>query len=319
MVKKYISLLLIVFVFIVASTLYFFTGQVQKGRHFKKFSVVCTTGMIADAVQQICGDTVDVVALMGPGVDPHLYHARESDVHRLSAADLVLYNGLHLEGKMGSLFEKMGRTKKVYAVADGVVPEKLLASEDGANLYDPHIWFDVALWIEVVKGITDQLIRYNSDYADLYEKRSSHYRESLEKLDNYVKKTIQQIPFERRILITAHDAFNYFGRAYGIEVVGLQGISTESEVGTGDVMRLVDLIVSRDVPAIFTEASIPQRNIEAVQRAVQARGKKLIIGAELFSDTLGNPGTQGETYVGMVRYNCDSIASALCHVKKESL
>jgi manganese/zinc/iron transport system substrate-binding protein len=276
----------------------------------EKLHVVTTTGIIADAVQEIGGDKVQVQALMGPGVDPHLYHARESDIQRLASADIIFYSGLHLEGKMGILFERMSKQLPTYAVTEVIQPEQLRSS-GFAGLYDPHVWFNVQLWSQVIAGIRDRLIEHDPKNAEVYKKRGEAYLKTLQELNAYIKHRASELPKSRRVLITAHDAFNYFGDAYGFEVVGLQGISTDSDVGTADVTRLVDLIVERAVPVVFTEASIPSRNIEAVQRAAQARGQKVAIGPELYSDTLGEHGTMAETYSGMVRSNIDMIIEAL--------
>lgn len=276
----------------------------------KNVQVVVTTEIIADAVRAIGGDKVTVQALMGPGVDPHLYHARESDVQRLANADIIFYNGLHLEGKMGLLFDGMKKRLPTYGIAD-FIEKKRLQSSGFDGLYDPHVWFDVQLWILAVNVIRDKLIEHDPSHAKYYSERALVYTEQLQNLDAYIKQRVAELPEGRRVLITAHDAFNYFGKAYGFKVIGLQGISTDSEVGTADVTRLVESIVKQNVPALFTEASIPARNIEAVQRAAQARGQIIAIGPELYSDTLGEPGTVAETYQGMVRYNIDAIVEAL--------
>ncbi len=272
--------------------------------------VVCTTGIVADAVANIAGAYAEVEYLMGPGVDPHLYRARESDVHRLASADIIFYNGLHLEGKMDDVFERMAVQKPTVAVTDGIPRDALIPSEF-AGLYDPHVWFDVTLWRYTIDTIVNELEHQFPEYADAYRKNADWYRKQLDALDQYVRSMVRQIPAEKRRLITAHDAFSYFGKTYGFDVVGLQGISTDSQVGTYDIMQLADYIVRHRVPTIFVEASIPQRNIQAVQEAVAARGYALAIGDQLYSDTLGPPGSQAETYVDMVHYNIQTIVSAL--------
>ena len=275
-----------------------------------KLAVVATTGMIADAVRRVAGDKAHVMALMGPGVDPHLYHARESDVQRLASADIIFYNGLHLEGKMGQIFEQMARRVPTYAITDGI-DRALLRQSQFAHTYDPHIWFELPLWMKAVEKIRDSLIENDPAHQQEYRSNAAHYLKELAELDAYIHKKVATLPERRRVLITAHDAFSYFGRAYGFTVVSLQGISTDSEVGIGDVMRVVNYIVQHDVPAIFAETSLPQKAIEAVQQAVEFQGKKVMVGPELYSDTLGEPGTVQETYLGMVRSVVDRIVDAL--------
>ena len=275
-----------------------------------KLSIVTTTGIIADTVQQIGGDLVQIQALMGPGVDPHLYHARESDVHRLAAADIIFYNGLHLEGKMGQILEHMANQVPTYAVTAAINPSELRSS-GFTKTYDPHVWFDVQLWQHVATGIRDVLIKHDPAHAEQYRANTEKFLQELNDLDASIFKRIATIPEQSRVVITAHDAFSYFGRRYGVTIVSLQGISTDSEVGINDVMRVVDYIVEHNVPAIFAEASLPRRTIDAVVQAVQVRGKRVVVGPELYSDTLGEPGTPSGTYVGMVRIVVDRIVDAL--------
>ncbi|MEX0671949.1 MAG: zinc ABC transporter substrate-binding protein, partial [Candidatus Babeliales bacterium] len=218
-------------------------------------TIVCTTSMITDIVKTIVGDTATVYGLMGPGIDPHLYRARESDVAKLEAADIIFYNGLHLEGKMAELFEKMAATKTTVGVADNI-PKELLLESDFAGHYDPHIWFDVSLWAQVARSITNTLCAANQKDCPAYQERAQIVIDQLIQLDSDIRRKIQAIPQENRILVTAHDAFSYFGRRYGFEVHGLQGISTESEAGAKDVKNLVNLIVKKRVHAIFVESSI---------------------------------------------------------------
>ncbi len=273
--------------------------------------IVTTTGMIGDAVTHVGGKRVQVTSLMGPGVDPHLYKASEGDVARLASADIIFYNGLHLEGKMVDIFKQMKHRKPTFAVAEGVDPDRLIHSEKFASSHDPHIWFDVTLWQQAVAYIRDVLIRLDPEGASTYRQNCAAYLQQLEALDRYVRSRIGEIPTERRVLITAHDAFEYFGRAYGLEVHGLQGISTASETGTADIQRLAGFIVKRKIPAIFVETSVPRRYIEALQQAVRSRGFRVDIGGSLFSDAMGNPGTPEGTYLGMVQHNVDVIVNAL--------
>ena len=275
-------------------------------------NIVATTGMIADAVRMVGGDKVEVTGLMGPGVDPHLYKASAGDVALLSNADLIFYNGLHLEGKMSEIFEQMKkRGIDTVAVSDGIDRSLLLTPPEFKGNYDPHIWFDVSLWMSVVETVRDSLIRKDPDNADLYRVNTEHYLVMLSELNEYVKARTQTLPEDKRVLITAHDAFNYFGRGYGYEVRGLQGISTDAEAGTADVQALAGLVVKRKIPAVFVESSVPPKYIEAVQAAVRARGFNVEVGGELFSDAMGNPGTPEGNYIGMVRHNINTIVNAL--------
>jgi manganese/zinc/iron transport system substrate-binding protein len=277
-----------------------------------KLNIVTTTGMIADTVKNVGGEHVHVTGLMGPGIDPHLYKASENDVQRLQAADVVFYNGLHLEAQMGEVLERMNDFGiKTVAVTDSIDRSLLQAPPEFAGNYDPHIWFDVTLWMMAVEQVRDTLMEVNPDNASAYEANAQAYLTQLEELHQYVLEQANTIPAEKRILITAHDAFNYFGRAYGFEVRGLQGISTEAQAGTADVKALADFIVEKQIPAIFVESSVPQRNVEAVQAAVRAQGFEVKIGGSLFSDAMGTEGTPEGTYIGMVRHNIDTIVTAL--------
>lgn len=277
----------------------------------RPIQVVTTTNIIADAVKQVGGERVKVTALMGPGVDPHLYKAREGDVRRLAQADLVFYHGLHLEAKMAEILDRMKRSVPTYAVGTAVDPSQLLYPEGSAGYPDPHIWFDVRLWMRVVSFIADTLAKHDSVNAAFYRSRAKAYLQELTGLDRYIREQVGRIPPEQRVLVTAHDAFSYFGRAYGFEIRGLQGISTVGEVSVADVQELADFIVRRRIRAIFVETSVPTRNIKAVQEAVRARGWNVRIGGELYSDSLGEPGSEAGTYVGMVRYNVRTIVEAL--------
>lgn len=274
-------------------------------------SVVTTTGMIADVVRNLAGDLVDLESLMGPGVDPHLYRASAGDVRRLSGADLILYNGLHLEAKMGEVFEQMTDRIKTLAVAEAIPQELRIHAEGFAAAHDPHIWFDVQLWSRAVEEVWKALLDLLPEHSEFIQARYEAYSQELAGLDAYVRERISQIPEERRVLVTAHDAFGYFGKAYGLEVWGLQGISTVAETGTDDVQQLATLIAAREIPAIFVETSVPARSIEALQAAVRSRGFEVSIGGSLFSDAMGPEGSETGTYLGMVRHNVDTIARAL--------
>lgn len=283
----------------------------ETGSSGDRLQVVATTGIVGDLVQNIGGSEVEVVALMGPGVDPHLYRASEGDVRRLAAADLIMYNGLHLEAAMADVLEQMQGRKRTVAVGDAIAPERLLSPSEFAGAYDPHIWFDVSLWMQGAERVRDALIEADPAHTAEYRANTEAYLAELEELDAYVQAQAERVPPETRVLITAHDAFNYFGRAYDFEVRGLQGINTASEAGIGDVRALADFIARQRIPAIFIESSIPPRTVEAVQAAARARGYDVEIGGELFSDALGNPGTPAGTYVGTVRHNIDTIVGAL--------
>ena len=273
--------------------------------------VVATIGQITDAVERVGGDRVQVDGLMGPGVDPHLFKASASDVNKLALADVIFYNGLHLEAKMVTVFKKMSRSKKTVAVAEGLPAAQLLESADYPGQHDPHVWFNVDLWSEVVLTIARTLTEMDPDGKAHYEARAAAYLEELAELRQFADTRIAELPKEQRVLITAHDAFRYFGERYGFDVLGLQGISTESEAGIKDVMNLADTIVERKVRAIFVESSVSERNIRAVQEAVRARGWDVQIGGELFSDAMGEADTPAGNYVGMVRHNVDTIVDAL--------
>jgi len=273
--------------------------------------LVATTGIVGDVAREVGGEHAEVESLMGPGVDPHLYKASESDVRRLAEADLILYNGLHLEGKMGDILVKMARQRPVIAVTEQAPPERLREPPEFLGQYDPHLWFDVGLWASSAEVVAEELAGLDPEHAADYRANAARYRAELEELDRWVAEQIASIPAERRVLVTAHDAFGYFGQRYGIEVVGLQGISTLAEAGLQDVERVVDLVVERGVPAIFVESSVPRRSIEAVQAAVRARGREVAIGGQLYSDALGAAGTPAGSYVGMVRENVETIVGAL--------
>ena len=275
-------------------------------------NVVTTTGMIADIAKNVGGERVQVTALMGPGVDPHLYKASEGDVLRLQEADVILYNGLHLEAQMGDVLERLNDFGiKTVAVTDQVERSLLQSPPEFQGNYDPHVWFDVTLWMKAVQPVRDALVVLDPTSSSKYEANAEAYLAELAALHQYVLERANTIPSEQRILITAHDAFNYFGRAYGFQVRGLQGISTEAQAGTADVQALAAFIAEKQIPAIFVESSVPQRNVEAVQAAVQAKGFEVKIGGSLFSDAMGSEGTPEGTYIGMVRHNIDTIVNAL--------
>lgn len=278
----------------------------------EKLNVVATTTLVADLVNRIGGDDIRLQGLMGPGVDPHLYKASEGDVSKLYQADIIFYNGLHLEGKMVDLFEKMQKSgKSTFAVAEAIPGDQLLKSEAAYAQYDPHIWFDISLWKEAAKYVAEELSKADPAHQSIYLKNLNQYQAELDNLLDDSENRISMVPENQRVLITAHDAFEYFGRAFEFEVMGLQGISTVSEAGAADVKDLADFIARRKIPAIFVETSVPRRSITALNEAVRARGFRVKIGGELFSDALGSPGTEEGTYIGMYRHNIKTITDAL--------
>jgi manganese/zinc/iron transport system substrate-binding protein len=279
----------------------------------RKVQVVATTGMITDAVRQVGGERVEVTGLMGPGTDPHLYKASEGDVGRMEQADVIFYNGLHLEGQMGQVLEQMQRRIKAVAVTSALdMKADVRPAPPGfEGSHDPHVWFDVRLWMKAVGGVRDALAELDPTHAETYRANAARYLDELGRLHEEVKAKAEKVPKPQRVLITAHDAFYYFGHAYGFEVRSLQGVSTAAEPGVADVQELADFIVGRRIPAIFIESSVPRKNVEAVQAAVRAKGFRVEVGGELNSDALGSPGTPAESYAGMVRHNIDTIVTAL--------
>jgi manganese/zinc/iron transport system substrate-binding protein len=274
--------------------------------------VVATTNIVADLVRTIGGSRIEVEALMGPGIDPHLYKASAGDVRRMSSARTIFYSGLHLEGKMSEVLEQIGeREVRTLAVTDCVDQDKLITSAGFSGLHDPHVWFDVASWAQTMGCVAEELAALDPDHAGEYRERAAAYAEELGALDQWVHERVGDLAPEQRILVTAHDAFSYFGRAYGFEVRGLLGVSTASEAGTSDVQELATFIVEQRVPAIFVETSVPPRYVQALQEAVKARGYDVAIGGSLYSDSLGDPGTPDGTYAGTVRANVETIVSAL--------
>lgn len=276
-----------------------------------RLRIVTTIAQVADTAAIVGGEHVRVTPLMGAGSDPHLYTASARDVDKLRAADIVFYNGLFLEAQLEDVLEQMAERQTVVAVSSGIDEAELLPSAAYADEFDPHIWFDVTLWMQTVEKVRDTLVAADPAHAADYEANAAAYLAELETLHTYVQTQAGTVPAEQRVLVTAHDAFSYFGRAYGFDVLGLQGISTAAEAGTADVQNLADFIAGHRIPAIFIESSVPVRNVEAVQAAVRARGFDVVIGGSLYSDAMGDPGTPGGTYIGMVRHNIDTIAAAL--------
>lgn len=278
-------------------------------RDDSRIHAVCTTGMVADLVREIGGEHVRVKQLMREGIDPHTYKACMGDIHALAGADVVFYSGLHLEGKLTETLERLSRHKYVVAVTDVLDPEVLLSEQEG--VVDPHVWFDVSLWSQTAEPVAQALSKLDPENADLYRERAELYRGRLLTLHEEVRQRIATIPKEQRVLVTAHDAFHYFERAYDIEVQAIQGISTESEAGLHEINELVRYIADRGVKAVFVENTIDESNIRSLIEGCAAKGHRVRVGGELYSDSLGKVGTPEGTYVGMVQHNVDVIAGAL--------
>lgn len=276
-----------------------------------KIHVVCTTNIIADAIKHIAQDYIHLDMLMGPGVDPHLYKPIEQDVTKIAQADIILYNGLHLEARMSDLFENMQNVKTSIAVTKNIPHSKLIRSPEHEQYFDPHVWFHPKLWISAVQTISDTLQKHDKMHKDIYAQNTKSYINNIKKMYQNTKQKMLSIPKSKRVLISAHDAFEYFARAYDCQVMSLQGISTASEAGTKDVQNLANFIIKHKIPAIFLETSIPPRNIQAVQQNVASRGLNLKIGEELYSDALGTQGTEQGTYIGMMYYNVTTITQEL--------
>lgn len=278
----------------------------------RKVRVTTTTNFITDTVRQIGGDRVAVTGLMGPGVDPHLYKASAGDVRTLRDADVIAYGGLELEGKMADLLDELAERQTTVAVTKDIPRGRLLEPPgDAAEQVDPHVWFDATNWMIVARTIAATLKEKDPGSAALYDRNLAAYERELQQTDRYVQRRIASIPRERRILVTSHDAFAYFGRRYGLEVAAIQGISTAAEATTGDVQRVARLIADRDVPAVFIESSVPRQTIDAVLAAARRLGADARVGTELFTDAAGDDGTPEGTYVGMLRANADRIAQGL--------
>jgi manganese/zinc/iron transport system substrate-binding protein len=280
------------------------------GTRAGKVRVVATTGMVADLARRVGGERAEVTALMGAGVDPHLYAASPRDLEVLQAADLILYSGCGLEGKMGGILIKLAAKRAVVGVAEEIPPERLIEPPELEGHHDPHVWFDVELWSETLPVVAEALTRVDGAHAEEYRARAEAYRRELLALHEEARSALAAIPRERRVLITSHDAFRYFGRAYDVEVRGLQGISTVQDAGVRDVQDMVDLIVKRGIRAIFVETSVSHASLEAVQRWVREKGHEVKIGGELYSDAMGDRPPE-DTYPGMVRKNVRTIVEAL--------
>jgi len=282
----------------------------------EKLQVLGTTGIVADMLREIGGQHVEVAQLMGAGVDPHLYKLTQNDLVKLRKADIIFYNGLHLEGKMAETLEKVARKRKVVALSEVLPESRLHRSGNFGGAHDPHIWFDVELWSMTIPGVVHSLSQMDTLHAAYYQEQGETYQKKLLDLDKFVRQEISKIPRNQRVLITAHDAFGYFGTRYDIEVKGLQGISTLTDYGLADVRSLVNFIVERKIPAIFIETSVSNRSIEAVLTGCHAKGSPVYEGGSLYSDALGEAGKPEGTYIGMVQANVRTITHALTHKKQ---
>jgi manganese/zinc/iron transport system substrate-binding protein len=277
-----------------------------------QYRVVATVGMIGDVVAQVAGDRAEVATLMGPGIDPHLYLPTRSDIRRLMQADVIFSNGLLLEGKLTDALQRAAASgKPVHAVAEAIESDRKLAPEEYEGQFDPHLWMDPSLWMIVTEQIRDRLIEFDPPSEQVYRKNADAYLAQLAALDQYAQKVLSTVPEDQRVLVTAHDAFNYFGHRYGYEVVAIQGLSTESEAGVRDIERLVDLLVDRKIKAVFVESTVSERNIRALIAGARARGHSVVIGGSLFSDAMGPAGQYEGTYIGMIDHNVTTITRAL--------
>lgn len=280
--------------------------------------IVTTTGMIGDVVKNIVGDKANVASLMGPGVDPHLYKATQGDLKRITEADVIFYNGLFLEGKMEEILLKLAKKKPVFAISEKMPKSRFIDYNIGKKeerkskqIFDPHIWFDVDLWSNSVDVILEKMKAQDAKNEAYYTKNAANYKRTLKNLHTESQQKIASIPKAQRLLITSHDAFGYFGKAYDIEVNALQGISTVTEFGLKDVSNLVNMIIDRDIKSVFIESSVAAKPLEAVIEGCQKKGRDVRIGGTLYSDAMGEDGTPAGTYVGMVKHNVNTITGAL--------
>ncbi|WP_119680058.1 metal ABC transporter solute-binding protein, Zn/Mn family [Indioceanicola profundi] len=287
-------------------------GALLPARAWAKPAIVATTGQVADMVRIVAASRAEVTGLLQEGIDPHTYKLTRSDIGRLMAADAVFYNGLLLEGKMTDALLRIGGSgKPVHAVSEWMPKDRLLAPAEFEGQYDPHVWMDVALWTQAMDGVVEALSKLDPDGVDGFRANEAAYGTQLRRLHDYAGQVLSSVPDAARVLVTAHDAFNYLGRAYGVEVVGIQGLSTESEAGLQRVEEIVSMLVDRKIPAVFVETSVTDRNVRALIEGAASRGHKVVIGGSLFSDAMGAPGTYEGTYVGMIDHNVTTIARAL--------
>ena len=308
-IKKRLSCIIMAAVTICVFLILNSFGSGLKGAESDKPTVVSTTTMLYDLTRQIGGEKINALGLMGSGVDPHQYRASAGDIIKMQEADMVVYSGLHLEGKMGDVFAELaGRGKKSVCASENI-PEDRLIINDG--IPDPHIWFDVSLWEEAAKTVGKALSELDPENSGYYKDRLDKYISELNGLDDYIRERASEVPEEKRVLITAHDAFGYFGRAYSFDVMGLQGISTVSEASASDVSRLAELIAEREIKAVFVESSLPVKNIESLMEAVKSRGFETSLGGYLYSDSIGDETEGTDTYLTAFKHNIDTIVNEL--------
>ena len=281
---------------------------------------VATTGPVGAAVRRVAGDRLRVEVMMGPGIDPHSYKAVPSDLRKLDSAAIIFYNGLHLEGRMAEVFERMGRKKTVVSLTAGLVAKedtRLIHPEDYEGLHDPHVWHDVELWSDCVQHLCDELCKFDPDGAETYRANTATYRTELAELHEDCRTRLAEVPEPARMMVTAHDAFAYFSRAYGLESVGLKGVSTEDEVDLGQMERVATMLTERKAPCVFIESAVSPHIVEALIEACAAKGHTVGIGGELYADAIGPVGSGADTYIGMIRANVETIAKGLMGEKSE--
>ncbi|WLR41195.1 zinc ABC transporter substrate-binding protein [Bacillus carboniphilus] len=287
------------------------TEEASNGNSEGKVKVTTTIAQIGDIVKNVGGDHVEVESLMGPGTDPHLYQASQGDIKKLNNAEVIFYNGLHLEGKMGEVLEKMSENKPTVAVADAIPEDELIQDPANPNAHDPHVWFNIELWKYAVDAVAEQLIESDKENEEDYLANADSYKKQLDTLLAESKKKVEEIPEDSRVLVTAHDAFAYFGEQFEFEVLGLQGLSTDSEYGLKDVQNLVNTLTERQIKAVFIESSINPGNLDPVVEGAKEKGHEVSIGGELFSDAMGEEGTEEGTYIGMYKHNINTIVDSL--------
>ena len=276
----------------------------------KQLTIVTTTGIIGDCVSQIVGEQAKVISIMGAGVDPHLYKASQGDIAKLSQADIIVYNGLHLEGKMAQMLENFSKTKPVFSVGDYIEKTDLKEVDKTSDLVDPHVWFSPNLWIDGLGGVALELDKLEG--LDSIIERYKSYALEIKSTQTMLQKLLDKnLDSNERILITSHDAFEYFGDAFKFKVRGLQGISTTAEYGTKDIKDLTDFIIDNKIKSVFVETSVPNKNLEAVVASAQARDYSIRIGGTLYSDALGEKNTSAGTYKGMLISNVQTIIKGL--------
>lgn len=277
----------------------------------RPYKIVCTVGMVTDIVRNIAGDKADVEGIIGEGVDPHLYQLSRGGIGKLLSADVIFYNGLMLEGKMSDALIKVGRKRPVFAVTELIDPDLLLSPPEYSGHHDPHVWMDPMLWKRGAELVSESLAEFDNTNAEYYRSNYKRLAADLDKLQAYAQRVLASIPERSRVIVTAHDAFNYLARSYGLKVRGIQGISTESEAGIDDINTLVELLVTRGIKAVFVETSVSDKNVRSLIEGAGARGHTVVVGGSLFSDAMGKPGTYEGTYIGMIDHNVTTIARAL--------